>query len=124
MPSATGLFRVQCRLWLANAQVYRGDLAGAVSRCDEAIAEAAAAHDVLMQAFGLMGETFALAFARRLERCADDRGEDRADLIRAWRVLRLGCPRGESLSRAWPPAMPMQRGRPLRRHGSTPASSP
>ena len=41
--------------------MYRGDLAGAVSRCDEAIAEAAAAHDVLMQSIGLMGQSFTLA---------------------------------------------------------------
>ena len=34
---------------------------GQSARCDEAIAEAAAAHDVLMQAIGLMCETFALA---------------------------------------------------------------
>jgi DNA-binding CsgD family transcriptional regulator len=52
----------QCRLWIANAQVYLGDQAGATSGCDAVIAEATAAHDVVMQAIGLMCLTSVLAY--------------------------------------------------------------
>ncbi len=51
----------QCRLWIANAQTYFGDLAGAVALFREVIDEASAAHDVILQVIGLLGEGHALA---------------------------------------------------------------
>ena len=51
----------QCRIWIANARMYLGDLSGAAELIRQAIAEASAAHDVLMQVIGLLGEAYALA---------------------------------------------------------------
>ncbi len=50
-----------CRLWLANAQTYRGDLADAVAQFREVVEEAVSAHDVLLQVIGLVGQSFAEA---------------------------------------------------------------
>jgi predicted ATPase/class 3 adenylate cyclase len=51
----------QCRLWIANAQTYFGELGGAMTLFREVINEASAAHDVLGQLWGLLGEGHALA---------------------------------------------------------------
>ncbi len=50
------------RLWLANAQTYRGDLVGALVLFREVVDEAAAAHDVLTQVIGIVGRSFVEAF--------------------------------------------------------------
>ena len=47
-----------CRLWLANARTYTGDLSGAAALFHEVIGEAACAHDVLVQVIGLVGKSF------------------------------------------------------------------
>ncbi len=47
-----------CRLWLANAQMYTGDLRGAASLLHQVVAEAASAHDVMVQVIGLVGQSF------------------------------------------------------------------
>ena len=50
-----------CRLWLANARTYAGDLLGAAALFHEVIGEAAYAHDVMVQVIGLMGQSFVYA---------------------------------------------------------------
>jgi DNA-binding CsgD family transcriptional regulator len=52
----------QCRWSLGLAQYYQGDLAGAVARFGELVAEAQAAHDVIYTTIGLAGQAIALAY--------------------------------------------------------------
>jgi DNA-binding CsgD family transcriptional regulator len=51
----------QCRWCLGIAQVYQGDLAGAVAEFGAVAAEAEAAHDVIFKTYGLAGQGLALA---------------------------------------------------------------
>ena len=50
----------QCRLLLAVAQLWQGDVHGAITRSGEVTADAEAAHDVVTAAFGLYTQTRAL----------------------------------------------------------------
>jgi len=52
----------QCRVCLGYAQIWQGDLAGAAAQFGELVAEAQAAHDWLLEAHGLSGQGFALAY--------------------------------------------------------------
>lgn len=51
----------QCSIWIANARSYLGDLSGAARLIRRAIDDASAAHDVLTQVIGLLGEALFLA---------------------------------------------------------------
>jgi predicted ATPase/class 3 adenylate cyclase/DNA-binding CsgD family transcriptional regulator len=51
----------QCRWCLGIAQLYQGDLAGAVAEFGVVAAEAEAAHDVIFKVYGLAGQGLALA---------------------------------------------------------------
>jgi DNA-binding CsgD family transcriptional regulator len=51
-----------CRFYLAAAQQFSGDLAGAVAQSGEVAAEAEAAHDQMMRVFSLGGQSMALAY--------------------------------------------------------------
>ena len=61
MTSADRFVSRQCRIWIANARTYLGDLSAAASLFRQTIDEASAAHDMLMQVVGLLGEAHALA---------------------------------------------------------------
>jgi predicted ATPase/DNA-binding CsgD family transcriptional regulator len=50
-----------CRLYLGFAQLYQGDLAGAAAQFGELVAEAKAAHDVLLEVNSLAGQGIVLA---------------------------------------------------------------
>jgi predicted ATPase/class 3 adenylate cyclase/DNA-binding NarL/FixJ family response regulator len=52
----------QCRWCLGVAQLWRGDLAGAVAQFAELVAEAAATHDVTLTVESLAGQGIALAY--------------------------------------------------------------
>ncbi|WP_419538704.1 LuxR C-terminal-related transcriptional regulator [Mycobacterium colombiense] len=52
----------QCRYWLANAQLYQGDPAGAAPHFRAIADEAEAAHDLIYMVYGLAGECYALAW--------------------------------------------------------------
>jgi predicted ATPase/class 3 adenylate cyclase/DNA-binding CsgD family transcriptional regulator len=52
----------QCRVSLGWAQLYQGDLAGAVAQFGALVAEAEAAHDGLLEAYSLAGQGIALAY--------------------------------------------------------------
>jgi predicted ATPase/class 3 adenylate cyclase/DNA-binding CsgD family transcriptional regulator len=52
----------QCRFCLGVAQLFEGDLAGAVAQFREVAAEAEAAHDEIWRAAGLAGQGLALAY--------------------------------------------------------------
>jgi predicted ATPase/class 3 adenylate cyclase/DNA-binding CsgD family transcriptional regulator len=52
----------QCRVCLGWAQLYQGDLAGAVAQFGALVAEAEAAHDGLLEAYNLAGQGIALAY--------------------------------------------------------------
>ena len=51
----------QCRIWIANGRTYLGDLSAAADLFRQVIDEASAAHDVLIQAMGLLGREHVLA---------------------------------------------------------------
>jgi predicted ATPase/DNA-binding CsgD family transcriptional regulator len=51
-----------CRVCLAWAELFRGDLSGAVAHLTELVAEARAAHDVFVEAVSLAYQGFALAY--------------------------------------------------------------
>jgi predicted ATPase/class 3 adenylate cyclase/DNA-binding CsgD family transcriptional regulator len=52
----------QCRYWLALAQLYQGDPAGAAPQFRAIADEAEAAHDLIYTVYGLAGECYALAW--------------------------------------------------------------
>jgi predicted ATPase/class 3 adenylate cyclase/DNA-binding CsgD family transcriptional regulator len=52
----------QCRYCLGMAQVFQGDLVGAAAQLAELVAEAQAAHDVLVEVNSLAGQASVLAF--------------------------------------------------------------
>jgi predicted ATPase/class 3 adenylate cyclase len=99
-----------CRLWLANARAYRGDLDGAAAQFREVVAEAAAAHDVLLQVIGLVGQslpealqgTYPLREPRRMRLCiARQRNSSTTTFLATV----------PSPFPAWPPVIPLRRGR-------------
>ncbi len=53
----------QCRLWMANARSYIGDLSEAADLFRDVIDEASAANDVILHVIGLLGLGHALALA-------------------------------------------------------------
>ena len=103
----------QCRFYLGMAQLWRGDLAGAVAQFGEVAAEAEAAHDEICRvrslavqgvALACQGETAAArAAAEAAVEAAAELGEVRGHrATRRWR------------SRPWPPAMVRRRTRATR----------
>jgi len=52
----------QCRYCLGYAQLYQGDLAGAVAQFGQVVAEAEAANDLIYKVYGLTGQGAALAW--------------------------------------------------------------
>ena len=114
----------QCRIWIANARMFLGDLSAAADLFRQAIDEASAAHDVLIQAIGLLGESPCAGLAGGYQRCQGGlrRG---SELLRRSLATTTTRPVTASLrSPAWPPVTPLRRGRRVRQQSGTPHGSP
>ena len=112
-----------CRLWLANAHTYTGDLRGAASLLHQVVGEAASAHDVLVQVIGLVGQSFVDAL-RGDDVAAQTLADEALDCAaRHFPYYDIAC-YGASLFRGWPRAMPMRRGRRATQRGKPQRASP
>jgi predicted ATPase/class 3 adenylate cyclase/DNA-binding CsgD family transcriptional regulator len=80
-----------CRFYLAAAQQFSGDLAGAAAQSGEVAADAEAAHDQMMRVFSLGGQSMALAYrgeAAAARAAAQAILEGGAELGGRWAALR------------------------------------
>jgi hypothetical protein len=113
-----------CRMCLGLAQIYHGDLAGAVAQFRAVTTEAKAAHDGLLEAGTLAHQGIALAWQGDTvaARAAADASLESGSEF-GWALAGLGY-QALAQQRPWPPATLRRRGTRPRRPGSTGASCP
>ncbi len=114
----------QCSIWIANARSYLGDLSGAAWLIRRAIDDASAAHDVLTQVIGLLGEALFLALRGDIDGARTAAEEAMRIAARRLATITTRSATASERSSAWPPVMPQRRGRRVRPQSGTPSGSP